>query len=120
MPIVDRFVVSTFPLLMVAGCDGGDQSGNSGSVAEARADCATGGNAEWSRSCRVERDGDMLILRDAEGGFRRFRSVSDGRGLVPADGAEQAEIRVVGKDQIEMRVGDDRYRLPATMAAVAP
>jgi len=35
---------------------------------------------------------------------------------VPADGAEQAAIVVVGKGMIELSVGKDRYRLPARLS----
>lgn len=120
MSIAKKYIISCLLLLTAAGCDGAERSPGGGSGAEGRADCATGGKAQWSRSCLVERDGDLLTLRDAEGGFRRFRAVADGRGLVSADGAESAEIRILDNGRIEVTVGDDRYRLPATMTAAAP
>lgn len=80
------------------------------------ADCAIGEGASWSRSCKVERDGDLVTLRNEDGGFRRFRIVSDGRGLVQADGAEEGIVKIIGKGTIELSAGDDRYRLPATLA----
>ncbi|WP_313808954.1 hypothetical protein [Sphingobium sp.] len=78
--------------------------------------CAIGAGSAWSRDCAVERDRDILTVRHADGGFRRFRIVRDGRGVVPADGAEQAGILVMGKGEIELSVGQDRYRLPARLA----
>ncbi len=113
--------------LALAGCDGSggaaaDQQPTSGLASSTGgvADCAIGAAADWSRSCPVERAGDLVTLRHPNGGFRRFHVVKDGRGLVAADGAEQATVTVIGKDQIELGVGEDRYRLPATMAAVQP
>ncbi|MDI1295406.1 MAG: hypothetical protein PSY12_05900 [bacterium] len=83
---------------------------------DGKADCVIGANAAWARTCLIERGTDMLTLRHPDGGFRRFRIVSDGRGLVPADGAEQAKLSILGDRQIEVSVGVDRYRLPATIA----
>ncbi|MEJ7926559.1 hypothetical protein WG908_07295 [Sphingobium sp. AN641] len=113
--------------LMLPACDGGgaaDAPVNAVVTAtkpadDGRAECAIGRGGQWVRNCRIEQDGDMLTLRHADGGFRRFRIVDDGRGVQPADGAEGARIAVVGDRSIEISVGDDRYRLPATMAASA-
>lgn len=113
--------------LALAGCDGSggtaaDQQPTFGLVSSTGgvADCAIGAAVDWSRSCPVERTGDLVTLRHPDGGFRRFHVVKDGRGLVAADGAEQATVTVTGKDQIELSVGEDRYHLPATMAAAQP
>lgn len=102
------------PLLgmMLLGCDGGPASG----VGAMRVECAIGKNGGWARNCPVERAGDMLTLRHPDGGFRRFRIVHDGRGLIAADGAEQGKLAIMDKGRIELAVGDDRYRLPATIA----
>jgi hypothetical protein len=62
-------------------------------------------------------DGAILTLRHPDGGFRRFRIVTDGRGLAPADGAEKAKITLIADKRIEVTVGEDRYRLPATVEA---
>ena len=64
-----------------------------------------------------DRGGDMLTLRHPDGGFRRLRIVRDGRGLVSADGAEEAKLAIIDKGLIEVAIGADRYRLPATVAA---
>ena len=113
--------------LALAGCDGSGETAagqqamySSASSTGGVADCAIGAAADWSRSCPVERTGDLVTLRHPVGGFRRFQVVKDGRGLVAADGAEQATVTVTGQDQIEISVGEDRYRLPATMAAAQP
>ena len=110
--------------LALAACDGGGDAppghrsasaveGSTGGIA----DCAIGADASWSRHCPVERAGDVVTFRHPDGGFRRLRMVKDGRGLVAADGAEQAIVTVMSKEQIEVGIGEDRYRLPATIAA---
>lgn len=121
------FVPALFACLMLPACDGGGADEGSGNAVvsalppadDGRADCAIGRGARWGRECRIEQAGDMLTLRHPDGGFRRFRIVDDGKGVQPADGAEGARIAVVGDRSIEIGVGEDRYRLPATIAAPA-
>lgn len=102
--------------LALAGCDG--KGGRTGAIADGDSliDCAIG-KGDWSRECGVEREGDMLTLRHPDGGFRRLRIVQDGRGLVSADGAEDAKLTIIDKGLVEVTIGADRYRLPATVAA---
>lgn len=104
--------------LMLAACDAGPSSivgdpekGDDGHVA-----CLIDGQSAWTRDCRYDQDGEILTLRHPDGGFRRFRIVGDGRGLEPADGAEGARIAIVDDGMIEVAVGADRYRLPASMS----
>jgi hypothetical protein len=91
-------------------------------VDDGRVDCAIGPGAIWSRDCLIERGEDktILTLRHPDGGFRRLRIVTDGRGVVPADGSEEAGVTITGDRSIEVGIGEDRYRLPATLAAPAP
>lgn len=88
---------------------------------DGKADCAIGSGSNWTRTCLAERgesaEGKTLTMRHPGGGFRRFMIVTDGRGIVPADGSEQATLKADGDHGIEISVGDDRYRLPATFAA---
>lgn len=100
-------------LALLTGC--GDNSAGMGDPAR-KVECAIGSNASWNRNCAVEQEGDRLTLRHEDGGFRRFRLVTDGHGLASADGAEQARFEILASDRIELIVGDDRYRLPATVA----
>lgn len=83
-----------------------------------RIECAVAGNA-FASVCAVERatgpDGLTLTLRSPSGGFRRLLVTSDGRGVVAADGAEPATVTPLGPDRIEVAIGGDRYRLPATV-----
>lgn len=73
----------------------------------------------FHRDCVVEESRDetglLLILHAPDGGFRRLRVTKDGRGVATADGSLPARVSVMGQRQIEVAIGDDRYRLPATV-----
>lgn len=81
--------------------------------------CAQQGSADFARVCTVERekgdDGLILTLRHPDGSFHRLLVTSDGRGVVAADGAEKAVVTITGQNSIEVALGGDRYRLPATV-----
>lgn len=62
-----------------------------------------------SPDCTVERAGDLVIVRKADGGFRRLRMT--GQGIVAADGAERADARVLGNGMTEVAIGGDRFLL---------
>ena len=80
--------------------------------------CALAGAAQYRQGCAVERhreDGRLvLVVHHPDGGFRRFQVVTDGRGLLEADGAEALRSRLSGS-MLEVAVGRDRYRFPATL-----
>lgn len=80
--------------------------------------CALGGAQEFEEACAVDRsrtDGKLtLVVRHPDGAFRRFAVVTDGRGLVVADGAEEAVTRIEG-DKLAIGVGEDRYMFPASI-----
>lgn len=94
-----------------------------------RVSCALGGATIFTDRCSVETRTDeiglVLIIRHPDGGFRRLRVTTDGTGLMVADGAEKAKIRLIesqdddGKSaagrQIEVSVADERYILRATI-----
>jgi len=109
------------PPLLLAGCHGrtlgNEATHNEAGVAHIP--CALGGSPIFRTSCTVERrqtgDGLMLVIHHPDGGFRRLLVTTDGRGVVTADGAEEAQVSVVDPGTIEVAVGDDRYRLPATV-----
>ena len=82
-------------------------------------DCALAGAADFTPSCAIERtasaDGLTLTIRNPDGGFRRLKVTSDGRGVIAADGAAPAAVSIVGDKRVEVALGGDRYRLPATV-----
>jgi len=110
-------------LLSLAACGdrqaSSDPSGAAASAGAEKIDCAVDGAAGFERSCVVERstgsDGLVLTVRHPSGGFRRLQVTRDGRGIIPADGAESAVVRILDPAHIEVAIGSDRYRLPATI-----
>lgn len=81
--------------------------------------CALAGAESFSDSCRIAQtetgQGSLLIVSHPDGGFRRLRVTQDRRYVVAADGAEPAQVTPRGEEQIEIALGADRYRLPATV-----
>ncbi len=109
------------PVLGLAALLAACSSSNSAAPETAEGDehiaCALDGAENFANVCaveRAERDRRLyLVVRHPDGGFRRFEVLTDGRGLALADGAEQAEVELAG-DGLEVTVGSDRYRFPAT------
>ncbi|WP_246202865.1 hypothetical protein [Sphingomonas lacunae] len=81
--------------------------------------CALNGEQHFQLNCTLDRiasaDGQLLMLGRADAGYRRFRITSDGRGVVTADGADEARVSLMDNGLIEVAVAQDRYRLPATV-----
>ncbi len=79
--------------------------------------CALAGASQFVPDCVIERarqDGALiLIVRHPDGAFRRFEVLADGKGMALADGAEVAQLKLTGVE-LEVTVGPDRYRFPAT------
>ena len=112
--------------LPLAGCgDPNEATRNALAAAEeeaaedGRVECAPAGAAGFERVCTLQRvqgaEGTTLTIIHPDGGFRRLLVTTDGRGVVAADGAEQAKVSVIGKGKIEDELAGDRYRLPATV-----
>ncbi len=82
--------------------------------------CALDGTTKFERSCRMDRvagqEGEVLVLSRPDGGFRRFRVMTDGTGVQPADGAEPAKLSLVDKGVLQIGIANDLYRLPAATA----
>lgn len=111
------------PLLLLAACQEAEQP-EATVESDGRIACRIGADAEYSRFCTVERSrsGEQLLLtvRKPDGGFRRLIATRDGRGVVPADGAERAEVKIAGDNLIEVGIAGDTFRLPARIGPVAP
>ena len=110
---------AAFALLFLAACSEGETVEQR--VAQAKAsddgiDCALAGASAFERACIVERgEGGTLTIRHPDGGFRRLTITGDGRGVAAADGAAAAEVQLIADNRIEVAIGGDRYRLPATV-----
>lgn len=113
--------------LALAGCSGGQGDEQTAAANTPSApqnpglaiDCALSGASDFTRDCTVEQSasdgGAILTVRHPDGGFRRLQVTQDGRGVAAADGSVSAQVRVAGDHQIEVQLGNDRYRLPATV-----
>ncbi len=81
--------------------------------------CAPAGATSFAPTCGLDhmptRRGMVLVLRHPDGGFRRLLVTKD--GIVAADGAETAKVTPIDKGMIEVALGANRYRLPATIAS---
>lgn len=124
-----RISSATIALLLLAGCgvkvrdkvaEVKEKEAKQAVVeAEGRIECAPPGAVDFTYACAIDReqtqDGLFLTLRHPDGGFRRLLVTRDGRGVVAADGAEQAVVKPLGADRIEVALGGARYRLPATV-----
>jgi hypothetical protein len=110
-------------VLLLAGC-GDPDAAREAAMAQAaegadKVDCATDGATRFERICAVERsagaNGLILTVRSPSGSFRRLLVTRDGRGVIAADGADEARVALVGDGRIEVAIAGDRYRLPATV-----
>lgn len=118
-------IFSVALMLLLASCGGGESNGpaplasNDPDAPPPKSLCALGGSDSFERVCDLERenvDGVLtLLLRHPDGGFRRLRVTSDGRGVIAADGSETATVTTIGTNLIEVGIEGDRYRLPATV-----
>lgn len=117
--------------LALASCGQGDRAGEQQSgakITHARAPesggipCARGEGA-LAPDCTIDRtptqDGVILTIHHPDGGFRRLKIARDGRGVIAADGAQPAKVTVTGAHEIEVAIGGDRYRLPATVGGAS-
>ena len=114
-------------LLAACGRQAPDNAAFSRAIAEANAQaaddgrivCAPAGSDAFARACTLDRtqsaQGLIITVRRPDGGFHRLLAVKDGRGLIAADGAEPAKVSIVGDGEIEVAIGGDRFRLPATI-----
>ena len=108
--------------LMLVACGQADRNdaslvGADEALDDGRVECRIRGAAQFERFCTIDREqrpqGQVLVLRKPDGGFRRLLVATDGRGVVAADGAEPAAVTLLPDNRIEVAIGGDRFRLPA-------
>jgi hypothetical protein len=128
-----KYVVVAGLTLSLAACGSGDtnadlkaaeQAAAKDAAAGGKIECALAGSTSFDRKCTTERvtgpEGALLVIRHPDGGFRRFKILTDGRGLAPADGTDpDFNLKVLGNGMIEVRSVDDIYRLPAVIKGEA-
>lgn len=116
-----RIAILGSGLLLFAGCGGGGGGAPAAAADAETIACRIGPSGSFERVCTAEPAdsgaGPTIIVRRPDGGFRRLRVADDGRGVVAADGAEPAEVTIVGAGTIEVEIGGDAFRLPATVRA---
>ncbi len=122
--------------LALAACGGDDKAAtkialeeveaqaNRAAAEDGRIACAVSGATEFALVCQLEQaqgeGGLILTVRHPDGGFRRLQVVTDGRGVIAADGADRAVVKISGPKEIEVALAGDRYRLPASAQGVVP
>lgn len=111
-----RISSAAFALLVASACSQGQEVQAQAEEGAETIDCAIGPGSEFGPDCMIERttDGDaqVLVVRHANGGFRRFEQLPDGAGLAAFDGADVVRQTLEG-DTLVVEVGGDRYRFPA-------
>ncbi len=102
--------ISSFALLTVlAGCGSTpDTKQVTDAPAADRVACAAG-PGRLSDDCAMERDGSSVIVRHADGSFRRFEVDAAGT-FGAADGAEEVSGRRQADGSVDVLIGDRRYR----------
>jgi hypothetical protein len=101
-----------------------EQEEESAEANDGKIECALAGSDKFARTCDTERiagpAGQILVIRHPDGGFRRFKVLTDGRGLAAAEGADKTGIKILNNGTIELASGDDLYRLPAQIKSDIP
>ncbi len=110
-------IFSTALLLTVTACSAEPVIENKVASAKPddRVECAIGKGSDFANDCAIERgEGISLVVRHNDGGFRRLTLTADG-SIDTADGADAISVQPLSDGRTEVKIGEDRYRLPATL-----
>lgn len=117
LPFVLAFVLAACGGNEAEDLKNAEKEADEAAALDGKVECALAGSSSFERTCTTERiagaDGQILVIRHPDGGFRRFDILTDGRGLAPADGFDETKINLLDGGMIEVSSGDDKYRLPA-------
>jgi hypothetical protein len=109
-PPLKRRGLVAFALVALAACSSG------GEVRGEPFACNIAGVT--GQTCKLERshagNSVQFVVHHPDGGFRRFVLAPDGKGIVPADGADAATSKVA-EGTVDVAVGQDRYRIPQSL-----
>ncbi len=127
-----KFLILAAAALCVSACgknnkeafDQAEKSASKEAALDGKVECALAGSTTFDRVCTTDRisgpEGQILVIRHPDGGFRRFNILTDGRGLSPAEGFDDTKITILSNGMIELKSGDDLYHLPAQIKASEP
>lgn len=98
-------------IILVAACGQQGEDKVAAAPADDRIECAMKGEAQFTKACAIERDERSLILRHADGGFRRLE-LDNAMALSAADGAGVLAGTATADGRLEVDLDGDRYRIP--------
>lgn len=100
-------ISSLAALVALAACAKGEDKVASAAPGD-RVECAVA-NDRMSSDCAIERSGNTITVRHADGSFRRFEIDTEGK-FGAADGAEEVAGRRNADGSVDVSIGDRRYR----------
>lgn len=115
-----KIAIALLCLPLLAGC--GDDEAEIAAAQDAalvgnKIECALNGAETFSENCATERvsseNDTILMIRHSDGGFKRFRILTDGRGLEVAEGFDDSFIEIIDENYILLTSGNDKYKLKA-------
>jgi hypothetical protein len=120
---IPAFAGMTLLVLMGCNSENANDAARQAVASDDRIACQPAGAETLEPVCTIERSasekGLILTIRHPDASFRRLLVTKDGRGVIAADGAEQAKVRIadtIGKgSEIEVTLAGNRYILPATL-----
>jgi hypothetical protein len=113
--------------LLIGGCgrpgQGDDPApGNQAAAMDDRVLCALHGADSYEPDCTVEISqtpaGELYVVREPDGGFRRLIRTGNEQLFAAADGAEPATAKVRDGRFIEVAIGNDHYLFKNAQEAV--